>query len=140
MQETKRTNDSKRWAVILAGGDGRRLQPLTRVISGDDRPKQFCSIFGGPTLLDETRRRLSLSFPKKQILTVLTQTHEAFYKPLMRSHSRRLLVQPTNRGTAPAILLSLLRVRQLSQDAIVAFFPSDHHINNDLLFMSDVES
>lgn len=33
------------WAVILAGGDGTRLQPLTRLISGDGRPKQFCPMF-----------------------------------------------------------------------------------------------
>jgi Nucleotidyl transferase len=33
------------WAVILAGGDGVRLRPLSRLISGDDRPKQFCPLF-----------------------------------------------------------------------------------------------
>ena len=40
-----------RWGVILAGGDGKRLLPLTRRISGDDRPKQFCSVMGKDTLL-----------------------------------------------------------------------------------------
>ncbi len=49
--------------VILAGGDGVRLKPLTRMITGDDRPKQFCSILGRKTLLDQTRRRVSIRVP-----------------------------------------------------------------------------
>ena len=39
--------DSRPWAAILAGGDGRRLRPLTRSMAGDARPKQFCQFFGG---------------------------------------------------------------------------------------------
>src|SRR5688572_5951108 len=105
----------QRWAVILAGGDGTRLQPLTRTISGDDRPKQFCPIIGGRTLLDQTSRRVALSVPPAQTLTVVTQTHERFYKSLLKDLPKdRLLVQPENKGTAPAILFSLLRVAQLS--------------------------
>ena len=43
----------RRWGIILAGGDGVRLRSLTRFISGDDRPKQFCRLYGGMTLLDK---------------------------------------------------------------------------------------
>src|SRR5258705_7510322 len=72
-----------RWAVILAGGDGTRLQSLTRSISGDDRPKQFCPIIGGRTFLDPTNRRVRLSVAPEQKLTVLTRTHELFYGSLL---------------------------------------------------------
>jgi len=51
------------WAVILAGGEGCRLRPLTRSISGDDRPKQFCAVVGTDTLLSDTRRRAALTAP-----------------------------------------------------------------------------
>jgi mannose-1-phosphate guanylyltransferase len=134
-------SNSERWAVILAGGDGTRLQSLTRTISGDDRPKQFCPIIGGQTLLDQTRRRIALSVTPEQTLTVLTRTHERFYAPLLRSTAKTcLIVQPENKGTAPAILFSLLRIAQLSPKAIVAFFPSDHYFSDDQQFMSHIES
>jgi len=48
-----------RWASNLAGGDGKRLLPLTRKIAGDDRPKQFCAVLGDETLLQETQNRVS---------------------------------------------------------------------------------
>jgi mannose-1-phosphate guanylyltransferase len=130
-----------RYAVILAGGDGTRLKSLTRMISGDDRPKQFCAFQGSTTLLDQTRQRIALSVPNKYTLTVVTQTHERFYKPLFKNSAKsQLLVQPINKGTAPAILLSALKVAQLSPTATVAFFPSDHHLTNEPQFMEHVEN
>lgn len=48
------------WAVILAGGDGRRLRPLTSRLAGNAKPKQFCGILGGEALLECTRRRADL--------------------------------------------------------------------------------
>jgi mannose-1-phosphate guanylyltransferase len=129
----------QRWAVILAGGDGNRLKPLTRAIAGDDRPKQFCRIIGDETLLEQTLRRVELLLNPAQTLTVVTRTHERFYKNYSNDHPNNgLLVQPENKGTAPAILLSLIRIAQLSPEAVVAFFPSDHHFTNEARFMSDV--
>jgi mannose-1-phosphate guanylyltransferase len=46
--------------IILAGGDGARLRAFTRRLAGDERPKQFCRIIVGDTLLDQTRRRARL--------------------------------------------------------------------------------
>ena len=139
--ETIEKSSNDRWAVILAGGDGTRLQSLTRTISGDDRPKQFCPIIAGRTLLDQTSRRVALSVAPDHTLTVLTRTHERFYAPLLKNVPKaHLLVQPENKGTTPAILFSLLRIAQLSPNAAVAFFPSDHYFANDEQFMSHIES
>ena len=130
-----------RWAVILAGGDGTRLRSLTRAIAGDDRPKQFCPILSNETLLDQTRRRVALAVPAAQTLLSLTETHQGFYGPLVADLPKEsLVVQPTNLGTAPAILYSLLRLSVLDPKATVAFFPSDHYFSNDRTFMSHVDA
>ena len=70
-----------RWAIILAGGDGTRLRPLTRSITGDERPKQFCSVLGGVTLLEETQRRAALELSRERTLYVLNRLHERYYAP-----------------------------------------------------------
>ncbi len=120
-----------RWGVILAGGDGKRLLPLTQRIAGDNRPKQFCSLLGRETLLSQTRSRVSRIVHPQHTLLALTRTHERFYTDEVATVSpARLLVQPRNKGTAPAITYSLMRVHEVDPDALVAFFPSDHHFAN----------
>ena len=128
------------YAVILAGGDGTRLQSMTRAISGDDRPKQFVPVIGRTTLLDQTRRRVALSIEPDRTMIVVTQKHRRFYAPLANEVSSSLLLeQPVNRGTAPAILYALLRVAAKSPKAIVALFPSDHFFADDEEFMSHID-
>ena len=129
-----------RWAVILAGGDGTRLQSMTRAISGDNRPKQFVPVIGGSTLLNQTRRRVALSIEPDRTLIVVTQKHRRFYEPLTHEISSTLLVeQPVNKGTAPAILYALLRVAAKSPKAVVALFPSDHFFADNEEFMSHID-
>jgi mannose-1-phosphate guanylyltransferase len=65
-------NRENEWAVILAGGDGTRLKSLTRKIAGDERPKQFCSVLGKVTLLEETRARTALELARQRTLYVVT--------------------------------------------------------------------
>jgi mannose-1-phosphate guanylyltransferase len=129
-----------RWAVILAGGDGTRLRPLTRLLARDERPKQFCSLFDGGTLLDDTRRRVAHAVDASRTLYALTRTHERFYFPLVVDiPGRQRVVQPTNAGTSAAVLYSLLRLRREAPSGSVAFFPSDHYVSSDSAFMSSVE-
>lgn len=132
---------SDRWAIILAGGDGTRLRSFTRSITGDERPKQFCPIFGNKTLLDQTRDRVALSVSREKTLLVVTESHKKFYQPLAENPATRngLLVQPLNKGTAPAILYPLFRIAAASPDAVVAVFPSDHYFSDDEKFMDYVE-
>src|SRR5215213_3401261 len=131
---------STTWAIILAGGDGTRLQSMTRAITGDNRPKQFVPVIGGSTLLDQTRRRVALSIEPGRTSIVVTQKHRRFYGPLAHEISPSLLIeQPMNKGTAPAILYALLRVATKSPNAVVALFPSDHFFADDEEFMSHID-
>ncbi len=138
-----RPDRAERWAVVLAGGDGARLLPLTRLIAGDERPKQFCSIFAGATLLDQTLRRAALAVRRDRTMVVVTRAHERFYLAsavLAGVPPDNLIVQPGNQGTAPAILYSLLRLAARAPEARVAFFPSDHYFSDEKKFLSYVEA
>jgi mannose-1-phosphate guanylyltransferase len=129
------------WAVILAGGDGKRLKKLTRHIAGDERPKQFCSVLGRATLLEETQSRTALAVAPSRTLFVVNRLHENFYAQTLADQApQNLVVQPSNRGTAPAILYSLLRIFARDPRAVVAFFPSDHYISDDQRFMAQVRA
>lgn len=130
-------NRALRWAVVLAGGEGSRLRPLTRLVTGDDRPKQFCRILGQQTLIGETRARLAHLVELACTLYVVSRQHEPFYRRELADVDRsRLIEQPVSRGTAVAVALALSRVRALSDDprAVVGFFPADHHYDNDAAF------
>lgn len=132
---------TERYAIILAGGEGSRLKSLTRLITGDERPKQFCSILNGETLLDITRKRAGLKIKQENTFYSLTRKHEKFYKKLLPDVPKfRQIVQPENKGTAPAILYSLFHLAKTDAEAAVAFFPSDHYFSDDGRFMETVEN
>lgn len=115
----------------MAGGEGSRLRELTRIIEGDERPKQFCHIIEGQSLLDMTRRRTSLIIDPDRIHFSLTAGHERYFRPILFDVPEpRLHVQPLNKGTAPAILFSLLRLAELSRMSTAVFFPSDHYFSD----------
>ena len=135
------SHERERWGLILAGGEGARLRPLTRAITGDERPKQFCAVLGRETLLEQTRRRAALAVPPARTMLVLARRHERFYRPLiagMPSHCA--VIQPEDRGTAAGILYGLLRIAPLAPVGSVAIFPSDHYVSDDAAFMSHVRA
>jgi mannose-1-phosphate guanylyltransferase len=123
------------WGLILAGGDGTRLRSLTTKIAGDARPKQFCAVLDGETLLERTRRRVDLLVRPDRQAIVVTASHRRFYEPLVRDlPPGRLIAQPANRGTAPAIAYSMLRILELDGDVPVIVTPSDHYVDDDTAF------
>ncbi len=134
-------NEEHRWGVILAGGDGNRLRPLTHLVSDDDRPKQFCPLLDGKTLLALTRLRIAGTVDPGRTVFALSKAHEPFYQDkLAKIPAIQKVVQPSNRGTLPAILWSLLRIVQLDDHAVVAFFPSDHYYSQEAKFIAGITS
>jgi mannose-1-phosphate guanylyltransferase len=123
-------SNSCNWAAILAGGDGRRLQVFTRLMAGDERPKQFCRLIGSRTLLEDTRARVCQNVEPDRVLYVLTRQHEPFYRDELRDIRRpRLIEQPGNSGTTAAIAYTISRMRSVG-NVPIGFFPADHHFQN----------
>ena len=133
-------NNQNRCAIILAGGDGRRLSEVTRRITGYTTSKQFCPVIGSTSLVEQSCLRVSLAIDEDRILAVLTRAHERHYRDLLKEIlPENLVIQPANRGTAPAILYALLRLAKAAPDACVALFPSDHFVSDDREFMRHVD-
>ena len=120
-----------RAAVVLAGGAGTRLRPL----SSDDNPKQFLKIFDGRSLLQKTESRLRRLLPPERIFV---STNE-LYATKCVSHlpdmpPANVITEPSRRNTAPAIALCTLTIEQRLGDATIAFLPSDHFIADEAEF------
>jgi mannose-1-phosphate guanylyltransferase len=129
------------WAVLLAGGDGIRLQDLTRRIAGDCRPKQFCRIIGEQSLFRQTRARLDPLFSSDRQIFVFSRAHERYYgHDLIDAGDSCVIEQPLNRGTGIAIIRALLDVLQRDPEAVVAFFPCDHFYTDDDSFRLTIRS
>lgn len=128
-----------RWGLLLAGGDGVRLRELTRWVCGDDRPKQFCPLLDDRTLLETTRQRAERSLLADHIVIALTRTHQEYYRDLV-DPSLTTIVQPFNRGTAPAILYGLMHIARQDPDAVVSILPSDHYYSPEAGFTNTLET
>src|SRR5512135_2509670 len=126
-----------RSAIILAGGYGGGRRSLSGQMT--HVPTQFNSPLGAPTMLEQTRQHVAFSACEHQTLTVLNREHERYYAALMRGVAQRnMVVQPTNRGTAPAVLFALMRLARMAPMSSVAMFPADHHLNDHRRFMRHV--
>jgi mannose-1-phosphate guanylyltransferase len=129
------------WAVLLAGGDGARLQSLTQKIASDCRPKQFCQIYDGKSLLTQTRERIATLFNCRRTLCVVTRAHEKYYREGHRdADNSEILIQPQNRGTAVAIGTALIRIAGVEPDALITFFPCDHFYADNEAFVETIRS
>lgn len=131
-----------RCGIVLAGGDGRRLEEFVRRLRGDALPKQYVDFTGGGSLLEQTYRRAERLIPARRLFTVVTRSHFAFpdvWRQLADRPGGRVVVQPENKDTAPGLLLPLVRLAREYGDSTVVVFPSDHSVEDDEAFMTYVE-
>ncbi len=127
------------WGIILAGGEGERLKGFAHEQCGSAIPKQFCAFFGRRSMLERTIRRARLLIPPERLLISGTAHHAAHLdRHLGTLPAGAVLLQPTNRDTAPGILLPLIHVLRKDPDALVTILPADHFILPGHRFMRAV--
>ncbi|MGM0693379.1 MAG: mannose-1-phosphate guanylyltransferase/mannose-6-phosphate isomerase [Pseudomonadota bacterium] len=118
--------------VILAGGNGVRLWPLSR----RQRPKQFLSLEGEGSLLANTLSRLE-GLGMAAPIVICHEAHRFLAAEQLRQagvEEATLLLEPEGRGTAPAIALAALLARSEGRGAPLLVLPSDHHLSDDEAF------
>lgn len=129
------------WAVVLAGGEGKRLLPFVRRFLGCERPKQFCRIIGYRSMLRHTWDRALRVVDPDRIVTVVTAGQEQYLdEEAAQGVPGTVLVQPANRDTAPGLLLPLLWIARHAVGATVAVFPADHFVWEEERFADHVRT
>jgi len=117
------------YAILLAGGSGTRLWPLSRGLL----PKQLLSLDGGTqTLLQHTACRVLDVFAPGRLVIVTNEEQEFEVRKQVREVDAALadavLLEPQKRNTLPAVLFALEKIVAADPDAVVAVFPADHKI------------
>jgi mannose-1-phosphate guanylyltransferase len=119
--------------LVLAGGEGTRLRQLTTTHCGTSVPKQFCSLAGGHTLLEEAIARAQGLIPQERICSIVAQQHRQWWSALLGQSNRNLFVQPRGRGTGIGILYSILHIAARDPNARLLILPADHHVRDELV-------
>lgn len=120
-----------RYGVILAGGGGKRLWPLSKQAV----PKQFIKFINERTLLEDTIERTRSLASLGNFFVSTTHQHLAATRYLEDQSICRIIVEPESRNTGPAILFTVMKIYEEDPEAVIFFVPSDHYISDDNLFM-----
>jgi len=120
-----------RYAVIMAGGAGTRFWPLSRA----RRPKQFLSLDGRQTLLQQAATRLRGVVPDDHVLVVAPPALAALVRRQLPALPRRnLVLEPSARGTAACLALAAAHVARRDPAALMAVVTADHIIRDRRAF------
>jgi mannose-1-phosphate guanylyltransferase len=129
----------KTWALVLAAGDGTRLASLTTDATGNSVPKQFCSLNGGGSLLQDALARARRLAPRERQCAIVSAGHQRFWQQSLWSLPRsNTIVQPRNCGTANGILLAVLSILERDPLARIVFLPSDHYVRNEAVLAASL--
>lgn len=128
------------YPVLLAGGSGTRLWPVSR----EHHPKQLVKFIGKDSLVQSTVKRLTSLLDMENIRIVCGKEHAheiaRHMEEMGLSADDKIIAEPCGRNTAPAILLAMLHILRKKEDAVLCIFPADHVIRDRNAFQEKLLS
>jgi mannose-1-phosphate guanylyltransferase len=127
------------WSIVLAGGEGERVQPLVRRWLGYPKPKQYCTFVGTRSLLQHTLDRADRITAADRKVIVIGRSHaRQAWSQLGPRPSGTVILQPANRNTAAGVFLPLTYIKARDAQATVVIYPSDHFVYPEHRFLDSV--
>lgn len=120
--------------LVLAGGEGKRLQPFIKSLGKGTLPKQYVNFIGSHSMLEHAIRRAEKIMPTERVLTVITESHLQYPEVRQQCSGRpkdTLIVQPENKETGPGLILPLIHLYKRYPESLVLVLPSDHFIGEE---------
>ena len=128
---------SNTYCLIMAGGAGTRFWPRSRVA----KPKQYLSLFGDQSLIQESVKRFANFIPEESIFVVSAKSQQEVLESQTGNLPKaNLIFEPVGKNTLPAIGLAALFIADKDPEGVMIVSPSDHLIQNDELFRQCIES
>ncbi len=130
-------NNNNNYVLILAGGKGRRLWPVSR----DAMPKQFLDFFSvGKTQLQQTWERALKVVPRENIFISTNKQYDEITKEqLPDALDENILVEPIFRNTGPSLAWATYRVQKTQHDGKILVLPSDHAVMDEARFAESMK-
>jgi mannose-1-phosphate guanylyltransferase len=128
----------EKYGIIMAGGGGTRFWPLSRASA----PKQFLSITGEDSMINDTIKRIQDIIPPEKIIIVTSKAQEKMLKQVILNEIPRenIIIEPVGRNTAACVAYAAFVINARCEDAIMGVFPSDHYIKNPVEFQKVLRS
>ena len=134
--EIKENNKTNNFCIILAGGRGKRLWPISK----ESYPKQFLDFFNeGLSQLQQTYNRFLQIIPQENIYISTNEDYlNLIHKQLPYVNNEHILAEPIQRNTAPSVAWAVNRIQHINNKANIIITPSDHSIVNNKSFINDI--